>query len=249
MASKETDSIIAFLKASGVPHIVTDVDSPGIHTAWNPAERKYGAHYAPATGGTGLAVDFAFRRGAGESTPAELRAIYNAFVGVAQQGKLQELYYGKADWCVYGGRYMKWEEAPRAVRTTVRNSHKSHVHVSVRRGTLLRWQGPPLVQPVSQPTPTQVASQEDDEMPKPDQFVDACPAPGGGSWRLQYNGGIHTEDSPFFGSPFDIKGYTGPREFLSIDPAGPTRDDGYKVVRIDGKVFHFNLQWARDNGI
>lgn len=105
------------------------------------------------------------------------------------------------------------------------------------------------------PIPTQqtVLEEDEDEMPKPDQVTSACGAPGGGTWRVTYEGGVHTKGgSPYFGSIGDLIRlgvFSGARDFIKIEPAGPTREDGYRIIRLDGDGYVFNLQWARDNGL
>jgi len=102
------------------------------------------------------------------------------------------------------------------------------------------------------PLPKQII-QEEDEVPRPDQVVAACGAPGGGTWRLTYDGGLLTKGSaPYFGSIGDLvrlKQFNGSREFIDIEPVGVTKEAGYRIIRADGDAYVFDLEWARDHGI
>jgi hypothetical protein len=52
MSSHETDAIILAVRSTGLPHRITDINTPGVHSAT-------GLHYAQGTGGQGRAVDVA----------------------------------------------------------------------------------------------------------------------------------------------------------------------------------------------
>lgn len=105
--SAETDSLISYLKATGVPHRVTSVvrDQPGSF------------HHV------GLAVDFAGPRPS-QNSP-QLLAIYKALLPLA--GIAEELLYGGA-----GGAL--WRDGQQFTSASLKASHQDHVHVAVPRG-------------------------------------------------------------------------------------------------------------------
>ncbi len=82
---------------------------------------------------------------------------------------------------------------------------------------------------------------DDDEMPKPDSRVDACLAPGGGTWVLTYDGGVRAEQgAPFYGSYPGLppNERQGTRNFIAIERQG----GGYTVIADDGSTYHFNAE-------
>ena len=124
MASREVDALIAWIEATGLPHKVTDINTPGVH-----ASRSF--HYAQGTGGVGLAVDLA---GTTPGNEAQMGAIFNAFKPVA--GQLAELIYNGpgVDKVVKAG---KWVNPIAAYGSVVWGAHKNHVHVATYKGTFL----------------------------------------------------------------------------------------------------------------
>jgi hypothetical protein len=236
--TKETDGIITAIKASGIEHVVTDINLAGAHAS-------NGNHYktdcTPSTpahpvdtqqGKVGRAVDFAHRRFDGKKDTPELLAIYKFFADAyGRNGQLNELYYAGpgADHCVRGGKFMLWTDVPRATRVAIADKHHNHVHVAVSKGVIL--------------TPPAAFVIEEDDMPKPDTKMDACLAPGGGVWVLTYDGGVRAEGgAPFFGSypglaPSRTK---GERNFIAIEAVG----DGYTIISDDDQAssYHFNAQ-------
>lgn len=132
MTSREVAAIIGYLETSGVPYRVTDIDGPG-H-----AEGSY--HYAPGTGGDGLAVDFAGAvPGVSPVTAAQMAAIYRQFLTVAD--RLAELIYSGLDVdgrpvtvAVHQGRRV---DGPSFYGPAVWRDHFDHVHVAVPRGLFL----------------------------------------------------------------------------------------------------------------
>jgi hypothetical protein len=112
--SLEVQGIVNHLHASGVTYRVTDVNTPGVHsaTSW---------HYAEGTGGKGTAVDFAGPTPSRNSP--ELLAIFAAFTDVESQ--LVELAYLGAPYNIKNGKRV----AP--------YDKDNHVHVAVRPGTFL----------------------------------------------------------------------------------------------------------------
>lgn len=126
--SRESQSIIDYVDSCGIPYRVTDVNTPGVHSAnsW---------HYAKGTGGVGTAVDFggATRGVNPESTP-QMLAIYRALLDVASQ--LAELIHAGAGItrAVKGGRLVAGAAFYGPVTWA---NHRNHVHVAVPRGTFL----------------------------------------------------------------------------------------------------------------
>ena len=123
--SRETDALIQYLRDSTVPHRVTSV-ATGTHA---PNSR----HFQAGTGGKGLAVDFAGPRAGDDKA---MRAIFDAFFETAEQ--LYELIYCGPRFCVKAGK--KIDPVKVYGRKTL-DAHRNHVHVSVERGTFVRWQG------------------------------------------------------------------------------------------------------------
>lgn len=133
--SQETDGIIAFVKAAGIPYRVTDTTGPG-H-----APNSY--HYAQGTGGEGLAVDFGgVAPGVTPETSAEMAAVYRALLNTS--ASLAELIHNAPGItvAVKDGRRV---DGP-TVYAGVWEDHRNHVHVAVPRGIILT--------PLSHPAPT-----------------------------------------------------------------------------------------------
>lgn len=130
MASREVDALIAWIEATGLPHKVTDINTPGVHSA-------HSFHYAQGTGGVGLAVDLA---GTTPGNETQMGAIFNAFKPVA--GQLAELIHNgpSVDMVVKAG---KWVNPIAAYGSVVWAAHKNHVHVATYRGVFLSPPSPP----------------------------------------------------------------------------------------------------------
>jgi hypothetical protein len=127
--SREVRAIIAFVESTGLPHRVTDIDTPGVHVADS-------RHYAPGTDGRGLAVDLA---GSVPGDTAAMFAIYRALL--TQAGNLHELIYWGPGVDVLVRRRVK--VVPSAYDPSVLAAHRNHVHVSVDLGTFLEpWEVP-----------------------------------------------------------------------------------------------------------
>jgi hypothetical protein len=130
--SRETQALIDYVEATGLPYRVTDVDGPGHATG------SY--HYAKGTDGDGLAVDFAGAvPGVTTVTARQMGAIYREFLNVA--GQLAELIYSGADVdgrpvtvAVKNGRRV---DGASFYGPTTWKDHFDHVHVAVPRGTFL----------------------------------------------------------------------------------------------------------------
>lgn len=116
MASQETSALIRYVAASGVPYRVTDLTTPGEHTATS-------YHYAAGTGGQGLAVDF------GGPVPSRdsdaLLAIYQVLLPLAPH--MAELFYSGP-----GGGL--WKNGRRITSRTISDAHHNHVHVAAPLG-------------------------------------------------------------------------------------------------------------------
>lgn len=124
MASREVEAIIAYVKASGVPYKVTDINTPGVHAA-------HSFHYAQGTGGTGTAVDFA---GLTPNDQPAMRKIFDVLSGVAPQ--LAELIHqgpGVTRAVLRG----KWGDGASLFGPVTWAAHINHVHVAVPKGTFL----------------------------------------------------------------------------------------------------------------
>lgn len=115
--SRETDALVAYMKASNVPHRVTST------TQRCPKTGTY--HCFQGTGGIGLAADFAGPVASWDS-PA-LRAIYQVLELLGPQ--CAELIYSGP-----GGGFWKngQKVGPYAVA-----AHHNHVHVAVRKGVFV----------------------------------------------------------------------------------------------------------------
>jgi len=112
--SPEVESIVAYLKASGVTFRITDTLRPG-------AEPSYHAY--------GLACDVTYLRPTWDSE--ELARIFRAFEPV--EGRLAEL--------IYAGPQVSYNiKHGKRVPQYSRDLHHNHVHVAVRRGVLLHPQ-------------------------------------------------------------------------------------------------------------
>lgn len=120
--SAEVLGIIAAVRATGVPHRVTDIDSPGhIKGSW---------HYRLGSGGAGLAVDFAGPVPSRDSDA--LAAVYEA---LEPYGPLTaELIYSGP-----GGGF--WKNGQRVPPYSAAGHH-DHVHVAVPVGTILHTPAP-----------------------------------------------------------------------------------------------------------
>ena len=119
---KETEALIAYMQAAGVPCRVTSVVRSALPSR----------HAQVGTGGNGLAVDFA-GPAPGLDTD-EMAAIFKAFEPVESQ--LHEL--------IYAGPQVQHniKRGKRVAKYAVADHH-NHVHVSVDKGTLIKWPGGP----------------------------------------------------------------------------------------------------------
>lgn len=139
-------------------------------------------HRQMGTNGEGLAIDCRLARRGNDIH----RAVFDAFVPVEAQ--LHELVYAGAPYNIKSGRRVP----PYAV-----SSHHDHVHVSVNRGTLLRWPG--------RPAPTEVKPMFDPPAVL-EPIVAACACPTGGAWLAASNGAVYA----FGGAPYQGGANAGP---------------------------------------
>lgn len=159
--SLEVRTLIAYMAASGVRHVVTSTTNHSTLTL--SGYTSY--HVKQGTYGQGLAVDFAERWGGGRDTPG-LTAIYKALEPLGP--RCAELIYAGP-----GGGF--WKNG-RRVPAYASASHHDHVHIAVPLGTDVTPKPPPLeVRPMFDPPLPIVA------------YLD-CPT--GGSWLLGKDGAI-----------------------------------------------------------
>lgn len=186
----ECRALIDYARWTGVPGRVTDVNTPGVHSATS-------RHYQLGTGGKGLSIDCA---GPVPSRNSDaLLAVYRAFLPIA--GALHELIYGGPG----GGR---WLDGKQIAMGSVGPAHENHVHVSVNRGW--RWMPPVTeVRPMFDP-PLSIV----DTLDRPDgpgawllQSNGGINAVGGAPWR-----GVENQ-------PFE-KDYWGNRKAALLESLG-----------------------------
>lgn len=120
--SREVSALIALIRSFGLPHRITDINTPGVHGATS-------RHYAEGTDGLGLAVDAAWvvpYWGA----PAEARAGMLAICAALEPHEhlLHELICSHLPYSVKDGR--------RVPRYAV-SDHWDHIHLSVDRGVFV----------------------------------------------------------------------------------------------------------------
>src|SRR5688572_19630290 len=112
--TREVDSIIAYGLAAKTGCVVTDINSPGVHTAGGD---HYKAGTPSASGTKGRAVDFG-----GYGTHARGQELSLALHFLKVERRLSELIYSPLGFSVQNGR--------RVNRYAVAG-HWTHVHVSV----------------------------------------------------------------------------------------------------------------------
>lgn len=123
--SKEVLAIDKYLADSGIPHRTI--------STFRITKTRHGW---VGTSGMGLAVDQA-GPAVGWNTK-ELLAIFNAYYKVA--GQLRELFYSGPGVThnVYRGKLVPLSQIPKSIR----DGHHDHVHISVTRGTFIKWTKP-----------------------------------------------------------------------------------------------------------
>lgn len=231
MASRETQAIIDFVKAAGIPHRVTgivgtwkSVDNPcSPHTAKS-------LHCAEGTSGKGLAVDFGGSvPGVTAVTVAEMAVIWHLFE--PQAPKLKELFFNGPGIT----RVVKnglWRDGLATLGPTTWTAHKNHLHVAVGKGTFFTPSVPPVlleVRPMWDP---------------PLHVVDFLPYwSGSGGYMLFADGGVgHVGDAPEkkypdgrIAQPFGNEYWVG-RKPARIQRLG---ENGFVVTATSGERYEF----------
>lgn len=213
--SVEVRALVQFIGNTGVPHRVTATLGRYVSPS-NPCDPHSPGSYhcKPGTGGQGLAIDLA-----GPSTgahPSELLPIFAAFSVVESQ--LAELIYSGAPYSIRDGK--------RVPKYAV-SQHWNHVHVAVKKGTVLVSQRPGGV--LTMPTTT------------PDYATAGTPVAlrstktGQGYWIVTSDGGVFTfGDAPFCGS---LGGVALAAPVIGMEPTPSGL--GYWLLGQDGGVFSF----------
>lgn len=226
----EVDAIIAVHRWSGAPGVVTDINSPGAHTPWDPKHKKFGAHYEPATpsatGEVSVAVDFG---GADGPLPDEQALqVAAVFEPHGKAGKLSELYCGQSDYCVHGGKWMRWTSLPKAVRDAIRPAHFNHVHVATRPGVFLV----PSAQP-EQPQP------EEEDLPK---YIDKFVWPNGDQLQVFPDNHHECFGAKSYGNMNDLRD-DAKQGFVEVHAVGPINpadsQAGYIFYAQNGNAYRF----------
>lgn len=188
--SRETDAIIAVHEASGAPGIVTDINTLGVHSAYSNHYKKdvhpsTPAHYLDQFNGkVGRAVDFGGSNG--PLSEEESLEVFAVFAQFGRDGKLAELFCGQAEYCVYGGIWMRWTSMPKKSREAIRPAHMNHVHVAVKPGVLLE-------------PPQQSQPSENDMSDALTITYDS-----GHKTVVTPDGAVQNAGTPFFGSIYDV---------------------------------------------
>lgn len=168
--SRECQAIIGYVESTGLLYRVTDINGPG-H-----APGSY--HYAPGTGGTGLAVDLAGATpGVTPKTQIQMTAVYYAFLDVA--GDLAELIFN-APGITVAVKDGVLVHGPTRYGPAVWADHADHVHVAVPHATFLtpRPGGPPVPDDPNRPN-----------VNAPITGIAATPT-GRGYWLVAADGGV-----------------------------------------------------------
>lgn len=184
--SRECQSIIDYVEATGLLYRVTDINGPG-H-----AGGSY--HYADGTGAEGLAVDFGgVTPGVTNATTIQMGAIYRTFLDVASQ--LAELIYNGPGISV-AVKDGKPVNGRAYYGPLVWGDHRDHVHVAVHRGTFLSH--PAGTIPGGSTMPTDDPNRPNSNAPI--TGITATPS-GKGYWIVAADGGVFAfGDAPFLGN-------------------------------------------------
>jgi hypothetical protein len=123
--SQEDWGIINYVRSSGLSHVITCTTN---HTLYVAGTTTVSRHRMNGTSGLGLAVDV----GGHPPNSNGLAAIFNAFLKVETQ--LYEL--------IYAGPQVSFNiKAGKRVNKYSQVAHDNHVHISVKRGVILKWPG------------------------------------------------------------------------------------------------------------
>lgn len=107
-----------------------------------------------------------------------------------------------------------------------------HMELAPNRGPM------PVYKPVE-------IKKDEEDMPKPDDKMDAVKAPNGGVWVLQRDGGVFAyQGAPFHGSYPGLpeEDRQGQRDFIAIEANGMNNSDGYTLLASDGGYYSFPIQ-------
>lgn len=187
---------------------VTDTTTPGVHSVTS-------YHYAPGTGGVGLAVDLAELSGPSALTPGLARIARECARLVPNAA---ELIYAEGPNLRLGKPY---QYGPLTLRM-----HRNHVHLAVNRG--FRFEAPA-------PTP-EVRPMYDPALALEPIVADlACPT--GGVWLLARSGAVYA----FGGAPYQgaangkayFAGRVAARLELVLDDGVPK----YRIVATSGETY------------
>lgn len=114
--------MVALVRTFGLPHRITDVNTPGVHTPG-------GYHYKPGTGGNGLAIDLAW------TTPYALNPT-GARAGMLALCKALEPYEHRFAELICSHLPYSIKDGRRVARYAV-SAHYDHIHLAVPFGTFL----------------------------------------------------------------------------------------------------------------
>ena len=120
--SLEVEGLIALVGSFGLPHRITDVNTPNVHSAG-------GYHYKTGTGGPGLAIDVAWEKSYWLH-PVQAKTGMLAICAALKpyESMFAELICSHLPYSIKNGqrvaRYAYW-------------SHLDHIHVAVPRGVIL----------------------------------------------------------------------------------------------------------------
>lgn len=213
--SAEVEAIVAYGASTGVTMKVTSTLRTGAVTLAGKA-----SYHA-----LGLAVDFAGRVPSWDSDV--LADIFHAFLPVEKH--LAEL--------IYAGPQVGFNiKDGRRVGKYAQTLHHNHVHVAVKRGTLLDK----LVPTFLPDTIIEQAPSDERNEPMADPVGAMC-APNGGVWVVTRDGGVRAyRNAPFHGSypGLPAEQRQGVRTFVDISARDDGRD-GYMLHASDGALYRF----------
>jgi len=217
--SRETESLIAFVKAK-VPGAVVTATLGHYLTSANPCSPHSpgSLHCADATDGKGLAVDW----GGDEAHQA---AVFRALEPVADQ--LAELIHNGSG-ITRAVKNGQWVNPLVVYGTTVWAAHSNHVHSAVNKGTFLTVPAPPpTVKVAPMFSPPLVL----------EPLVAELSCPTGGVWLLAASGAVYAfGGAPFLGAPAGKPYFTGRRaaqlrlvesKYMVVAESGETYGPGY----------------------
>lgn len=217
MASREVESIIAFVKASGVPYKVTDINTPGVHAV-------HSFHYAQGTGDVGLAVDFA------GPTPNDQQAMQKIFEVLSGQAPMLAELIHQGPGITKAVKNGKWSNGMSLYGPTTWAAHLNHVHVAVHLGTFLVV---PQIRAATVEPPTKKVLPLFEPPIQTEPIVADLACPTGGAWCLAASGAVYGwGGAPHLGAP-NGKDYFAGRKAARLEPV----DGKYRVVAESGETY------------